>query len=480
MLYVGILLASVAGFLLVNMISVRFRLCEKIGLSFPVGMLLVTGLMLAMDAVDVPLTRVSVLTGVSIAVAGLVAATVAWRPVSVSTLRSWLECDWRGWNAVWLVVVVLTAYVACMNFEKCMFWPPFDRDSLAAFETIGYVIAQEHTLKGLSVFNEDYMVHVHGAAGYVGYAPMLQLSYGFVYMLGAETSKVVPGLMYVFFLLAFYAATRRATGRSTAALLTLFVLLTPEMLAWSSLSMTNVVHAIFASLGIIYLSQWLRGRQRRDFWLSALLLAGNGFCRMEGVVFIGAAVCIVAIDAVRRRAWREVLWFGLTAGSTFVIWNVFLRATGLAGEQIVGARLFWDTEKMALIGRYLMELYRSTTYYGATFVVFVAGTLVNIWMLIRRRDNLWLLGAIGLSMLLYAILLYQIDFSWDSIDNVMRYSAKRFMFCFIPMLWYCVGTNRTVAWVMTRLETVLALRTPRPATPVQETKRPAPKRPRRK
>ena len=31
--------------------------------------------------------------------------------------------------------------------------------------------------------------------------------------------------------------------------------------------------------------------------------------------------------------------------------------------------------------------------------------------------------------------LYQVDYQWDSIQNVLDFSAKRFLFCFVPMAW---------------------------------------------
>ncbi len=57
----GIVLTIVTGFLLVNCISVRFTLLEKVGLSFLCGLALQTFLMLCLDMVSVPLTGFSVI-----------------------------------------------------------------------------------------------------------------------------------------------------------------------------------------------------------------------------------------------------------------------------------------------------------------------------------------------------------------------------------------------------------------------------------
>lgn len=98
------------------------------------------------------------------------------------------------YNLIWLFFIALIVYLEYMNFSKCIYFPTYDRDSLAGFDTIGYVIAQEHTLKGLSLFQADYMPQIHNAGSYIVYAPMVQLSYAFVYLLGTETSKLIPGI----------------------------------------------------------------------------------------------------------------------------------------------------------------------------------------------------------------------------------------------------------------------------------------------
>jgi 4-amino-4-deoxy-L-arabinose transferase-like glycosyltransferase len=381
--------------------------------------------MLLMDAVSIPLTRGSILTGLSVFVAGLIILTVLKWKESLESIRKSFSFDFGEINAVWLVFVILIVYVEYLNFQKCMFWPPFDRDSIAGFETIGYIVSQEHTLKGLSIFQQDYMTNIHGSGSYITYAPMVQLSYAFVYLLGAETSKIIPGLMYAFFIFSFYSVSKRIVKKTAAAVITFFVLLTPEMLGFSSLSMTNVIHAVFASLGIIYLAVWLRKRQKQDLFLSAVLLAINGLCRMEGVVFIGAASCILFVVTVSTKKWKDCAFYILIAASGFIIWNVFMKLNGIFAENIVIVKPFWDAQKADVIWKYMTGLYKSATFYGLTFIVFAASFVINLWLLVRKRDNLYLLSAILLAMSFYIILLYQIDYKWDKIENVLSYSAKR-------------------------------------------------------
>ena len=53
-------------------------------------------------------------------------------------------------------------------------------------------------------------------------------------------------------------------------------------------------------------------------------------------------------------------------------------------------------------------------------------------MIKHRNSDIPKLFAIAVGIALYFLVLYHIDYRWDSIDNVLSYSAKRFMFCYVP------------------------------------------------
>ena len=450
MLVTGTILLFVMGFLALNLLSIRFSLSEQAGLAFPTGMGIETLMMAAINLFGVPLTAASVLITASLLI--LAFSFLLYRRKDEITARhkSAFRIKPAGYNLVWLFFIALIAWLEYMNFTKCMYFPTFDRDSLAGFDTIGYVIAQEHTLKGLSLFQSDYMPHIHDAGSYIVYAPMVQLSYAYVYLMGAETSKLVPALMYLSLLIAFYGSMKRVVSKTGAAAATFFMMITPEMLAFSSLSATNVIHAVSASLGIIYVAIWFGGRDRKDLYLGSLLLGLNIWTRTDGVVFILAALLAVFIDAVKGRRWRNVppLAFSFIPA---LLWMIFEKASHFHAESIAILHPYWDAEKAGTIWEYMKSHYSNTLYYGWTFAAFLISTLINGWYLIKRKDNAALLGMITVSSVLYMIALYQIDYKWDTIQNVLAYSAKRFLFCFIPMVWFCSMSNHWVKYLFNRM-----------------------------
>ena len=456
MLVLGIILVIAIGFLAVNCISVKFTWSEKIGLAFPVGIGLQTMMMLIINLLKIKLITASVMLGGVLILLLLLSFLYKRRDGVIMYYKKAVRIDTSNCNLVWCFFIVLIAYFEYMNFTKCMYFPTFDRDSLAGFDTIGYVMAQEHTFRNLSIFQQSYMPHIHDAGSYMTYAPMVQLSYAFVYLLGAETSKLVPALMYLSLLIAFYGSMQRVTGPTGAAVATFFVLITPEMIAFSSLSATNVIHAATASSGIIYIALWLKCRERKDLYLGSLLLAVNIWTRSEGIVFIGAALAVVFADVLRNRHWKDLL---PVAAALFpaLLWAVFSWVSGFYAENIVIFRPYWDAEKAGIIWAFMKAYYKDTQFFGWTVMAFSLSLLANCWFLLKRKDNLALLAMVVISLAFYVMVLYQIDYKWDSIQNVLAYSAKRFFFCFIPMMWFYALSNHWARMLFGRLDSFLLL-----------------------
>ncbi len=458
MLTLGIILTCLNGILLTALVGSRFSWTERIGLSFPLGMTLQTIIMALLDLLHIPLTATSVLLGGLLLFALLL--FVVWRFRGIDSLRlsPAMLNDWRQANLVWVLLLLLIAYCEYMNFSKCIFFPPSDRDSLAAFDTLGFVAAHDHTYMRMSLFDADYNPSIHRAGGSIAYAPFVQLSYAYVYLLGAETSKAIPALMYLFFVIAFYGILRRNTGKTLAALATLFMMMAPEMLAFSSLSATNVMQAIFASLGIAYTASWLRSRHDHELYAGALLLGANMWCRNEGIVFIGAACVVLLVDCIRRKSYRKGWYFTGLALLPAVIWFIYMKAGGLYTEGMAITRLFWDGEKAGLIVKGFWALFANTLYYGWTFPAFALFVVANLWFMVKSRDNVALLGMIVLSVVFYGLVIYHVDYVWDSMHNVLAYSAKRFFFCFVPMCWYFIATTRIARTGSDYIERYLSLK----------------------
>ena len=449
MYILGIVMLFAVGYLTVFNISTATTRLERVGLAFPVGVGVVTFVMALMDLVRIPLTPAALITADFVLAAALVSALAVRRQKVLEAFKR--PIDLNAFNFVWLLLLAFAVWMEYANFTKCMYFPVYDRDSLAAFDTMGFVAAQEHTYGAMSIFAGDYMPGMHGPGSPIAYFPLLQLAYAYVYALGAETSKIIPALMYLSFLVAFYAIVSRTTSRTAAMAATLLVLLTPEMTSFSSLSGTNTIQAVYASLGIIYVLTWFANRDAKYLGLGALLLACNVWSRAEGIVFIGAAGLLVLFACVRERKFRALIPMVYTI-IPVVLWQIYMACFGMTTESFVITHPFFDGEKASTIYNGIMDLLTNTQYYGWTFAALLLAVLADVYFMVRRRADIAKLVTFVLALFFYGVVLYQVDYKWDSINNVLAYSAKRYMFCFVPVAWYFVVTCMPVSAVMKKFD----------------------------
>ena len=133
MLVLGIVLVIAIGFLAVNCISVKFTWSEKIGLAFPVGIGLQTMMMLIINLLKIKLITASVMLGGVLILLLLLSFLYKRRDGVIMYYKKAVRIDTSNCNLVWCFFIVLIAYFEYMNFTKCMYFPTFDRDSLAGF-----------------------------------------------------------------------------------------------------------------------------------------------------------------------------------------------------------------------------------------------------------------------------------------------------------------------------------------------------------
>ena len=472
-------LVFLIGFFLLCRITVHNSILERIGFALPTGLAFVTLSMTIMDWADIALTRSSLTT---LTIVLLIVAVAANYNQPKALLRQFVpqKLDFTWFNLLWVGMLGVVVYLEYINFNKCMVYPTYDRDSLAAFDTIGYICAQEHTFHAMSIFDPVYFPHMHQAGSSISYLPMVQLSYAYVYTFGAATSKAVPAFIYLGFLFGFYGLCRKGMSHTGSMLVLLGIVTAPEMLSFASHSVTNVMQACMASAGIVYACLWINNRKQHDLWLAILLLAINNWMRAEGIVFVGTAWLLVIISVCKHKDWKNALLPVLSL-IPLVVWELYSKACGLTSDNAIITHLYWDSEKAKTIFNGAWALFSGGTYYGLTFHIFAIiaiimifnGANLSICSLVyekngvKRKKSLLEISflnytdtpiskivfkALVISVIAYYFVLYQVDYKWDSVDNVLAYSAKRFNFCYVPIAWYFIACSTLVNKPLTWLE----------------------------
>ncbi|MDR1896278.1 MAG: hypothetical protein LBR10_05760 [Prevotellaceae bacterium] len=454
MAFLGLFITIISGIGVVLSISRRLKLVEVLGLSFPVGMGLQTFLMVCLDSAGIRLTATSVFAVSLLITAGLGVYLYFLR----AQLKDWLKyigtftCPRITW--LWLLGLIAVGVVVVMNVAKTLYYPTFDTDSVRGFNLIGMAVANEGTIRGLSLFN-DANYAMRGAGSYITYTPLTQLSYTYMYLLGFETSKMSNALFFISFIPVFYGIVSRFATHTLAALTTLLTIITPEMLGFSSMSGTNFIHAVYASSGILFFVTWYYKKTPSFLWIAAMLLMLNNWTRSEGLAFIGAACCLLLWNSIKIKRYKTLVLFTGLCLFPFVFWNLFLKIYNLEAVNAVILKPFWDSGKITVIITEMWQLFKAGAYYGISFVLFLIVFLSNIRAIVKKQDHAVSLLLLLFSWIFYTILIYQVDYIWDTLENVMRYSYKRFLFSFIPLLWFYIAANHNIKWLFDKADNFL-------------------------
>lgn len=439
---------------------------EIIGLSFPGGIAQIVFVMLALDWTGIPLTCLSL----SLSTVFLI---LLWCGLSIALHRPLPSLVFKkphwGWvNLVWCVFFGAVVYLAYINFQNTLYYPFLPHkeiDSISGYETIGYLVSQEHTLRRLAIFRPEESPLMRVPTSYIGYAPLTQLSFAYIRLFGAETSKSIPAFMFISFLLAFYGLVRRNSNNLSAILATFFTMITPRLLEMTFGSMTNSPHIIYTSLGILYGLNYILGNRKGNqepcfLWLSAWLLSASVLTRSDGIVFPCALGIVFLYGCIRKRISVKpfLIWTFVILG-VLVFWALFRKTGNMATENFFIKHFFIDTPRIQTIVNTTFNLLFKKSYYGWTFYAFTIAFVLELCFLFKKKSSLlsFILPAMALG--LYFILLYHMDYSvWAPINAVLIDSAMRVYLCLVPLAWFAVFSSYSIGFLLKKIENGLSFK----------------------
>lgn len=450
MIILGIFIVYILGF------SVTFFLFKKddegklsiqetLGLSFLIGIGLVTVFMFLLDILHIRITA-----GMLLLVSAIVIAAFGWKnfrlvPGYFKAVRS-KQPGFRPAevNLAWTAIILIICFLLIGSVAKSLYWPTTSYDSVAGYDLMAKTIAAEGKIN-VSLFDLD----IAGKRGI--YPPLVEGSFAYAYLFGSESSKIITSLTYLSLILLFYALLRKYVNPLNAILFSLFLIVTPEMFAHSSLSLSNIPGAAYAAPGIIYLFLWMDKKQKSYLYISAVLLGLNVWARNDGIVFNVVGFLLLLYDAFKSKRWNEVILFSVISFVPLFAWTIYLKLViGVSQDRFVH-HLFWDAERFSLLTGWIKRLVFDVNLYGLTFYIFLLAVVLNIKDVFHDKSKLLLM--ICLSFIFYSVIYYQFDDTkQDSLTTMMRASFKRALFYFVPMVLYYASVNKRTQWIFGRID----------------------------
>ncbi len=417
---------------------------EVLGLSFLFGIGFQTVFMFLFDLAHIPIT------GFSLAAISLIfIVVIIWKNRKlIKTLPHYFlpkqKPDIKRINYTWLMIFLAICFLIFSSIAKNLFWPTTSYDSVAGYDLMGKVIATEGKIH-VSLFD----LNLVGRRGI--YPPLVEGSFAFAYLWGISSSKIIISLFYISLILIFYPLLRKYVDEVNAVFFCLILIVTPEMFAHSSLSLSNLPSAVYAGLGLIYLFVWFGKREKHLFYIASILLALNLWARNDGIVFNFAGLLLLIYDSIRSKRWNEPILFFLITFSPFICWTIYLKLIiGISQDRFVD-HLFWDSGRIKTIFLWVKSLLSNTNLYGLTFYLFFLAIFLNIKNVLKDKQRLLIL--IFLSFLFYCMIYYQFDdLKQDPLNAMMSTSFKRAMFYFVPLVLFYCSTNKMSQRIFSKID----------------------------
>jgi hypothetical protein len=440
-------LSFISGWLLTTWLELRAGL-EKMGTSMLLGLWLITLAMMLSYHVTGSFNReITLGLGVGVNILLLLVMGRDQRQAlkqEVLYLSQHLPQRVRQYKQQWsilnrlesLLLVVITFILGLTGLSN-LTWPVSDWDSIALYDFRAILIQKVgNWVDGKKL---GYFYH---------YPPFTSLLHGAVYLMGMEQVKIIYSLLFLSFLIVFYAFLRRQTQRFQSIIGIFLLTLAPLVSDHLTVAYTNLPYTIYFCLGIMYIWRWLTEQESRDMKLAFLFTAAACWVRASEPFWVIAFVMLLGgrLLVVRNIKWRTVLLFSGLFLILVRYWPEFFNFLDLplpppVANQATG---LIDAVNPAtlIIHAFTVSSYLFTNAILPMLYLIIPTVIVLLWDYKLKQTRFYRFAVISLLLLGGSIAAgtYFFSFTYNSWDEIGP-SLTRMVMSIVPLLVYLISVS---------------------------------------
>ncbi|KKQ95042.1 MAG: hypothetical protein UT21_C0009G0007 [Candidatus Woesebacteria bacterium GW2011_GWA1_39_11b] len=425
------ILIVVFGYLFSSLIIRGLPLAERGGLSYLLGMGIVTLLLFFSSWVGIKITAVSVLTIVSGLIALLLFVFVFLRRKVEINLPN-VQLIFRKLSWPEKIICLVIGVAISFSLLIALYYPVYVWDALALYDFTAKIVAQT-----------GYFVQIANQYFYFAQYPLLvPLGHTIVYLFGGSNPQFIYSLYFFSFAVIFYSVIRKKSSRLIALFATLLLVTNPILFAHSTIAYTNLPYTTFYVIGIIYLYTAVI-RNRLDYlFISSLLIGFSTWARSAEPLWL-TEILIVLIYAVHKKSIYPALIFLFPFLVIQQPWNVFqARLYGLTLSTVGQLSLIPTILSAGIDFKRILDvslyIYRNIIQsWGPIFMIFLIVVFFDIKNRFNNKSLIMLLIILANFMAVYiGTYLFSIRFEeWKAIPD----SAVRMSMFFPPLMIYYIS-----------------------------------------
>jgi len=196
-----------------------------------------------------------------------------------------------------LFLIFLVSIPVTFTCIQNIHWPVVDWDAVALYDYRAKVFSISGGMEdGIS---RGYFLH---------YPLYTSLLHTFSYLFNLETVRTWYSIIYIATLFIFYELLKRNVSTKRALIGVFLLAISPRIFQHSQMTYTNFPHAVYLSLGYIYLCEWFKKGEKLDIFIGGLLVAGSMWIRLTEPLWLPTLLIILVGIWKRKSQWKISLF----------------------------------------------------------------------------------------------------------------------------------------------------------------------------
>lgn len=293
----------VSGLGILQLFGLRLKPAYTITLSLLLGIAVASFLPFLLQLFYIPLTAFSVFGVLVLGAVLLSIPTVMHiRREGTGSLRATLVPARFQVQPYEIPFWVIIGFLIFVSVWRCYYLPPTSRDALSGPEAIAEFAVREHTLIN-SFFNVDLWSTNNQFKS--PFLICLQLIYK---LAGFPFGQVWLSPIFICLIVFLYNALREKVHPIIVGILLLLFIMTPEMYAYTFMILYDYSNMVYMFLGLYFLFAYFTGGDKKNFYLSGLLIGIATYIRSETLAL--ALLFLPPMILAQRRQklpWKKML-----------------------------------------------------------------------------------------------------------------------------------------------------------------------------
>lgn len=318
MILLYILLHFLTGFgIVANFEAVRKR-AEVVGLSLLLGIAAHTVMIFVWEMLHISLTSSSVLGGM---LAFSVLANVRFKK-TIALGQQMIQAPFDA-KLYEIPFIAFGLFIIYISSWRAYYLPVTPYDAIVGMDLVAKYAAKEGHVMSSVFSHPNLSEYIQNQLFYAPFTTFSQI----IYNLGGQViGQTWLGLVFGAFTLWFYGKLRSLVHPVIAGFATLFLVLVPEMYAYTFMFLTDYSSAVFFAVGVTYFYTYYQDKQFSTLVLSALGFGFSIWSRSDTALFIPFGVIVLffthyKVEDMKSVLLKSAVWAGIPF-VFFALWNI--------------------------------------------------------------------------------------------------------------------------------------------------------------